>query len=104
MQHLLTVTPVVGILPEHHKFEPRPNAGEVDAIFDVPLEMFLKVFSCTNFSLHWLILTFKTHVLFLTIIEIPSTQWDFLSGVGPHRLLFIQIQILPPIMHHKLTE
>jgi hypothetical protein len=45
VQHLLTVTPVVGIVPEHHKFEPRPNAGEVDAIFDVPLEMFLKV--CT---------------------------------------------------------
>jgi hypothetical protein len=51
MQHLLTVTPVVAILPEHHKFEPRPNAGEVDAIFDVPLEMFLKVFFCINFSL-----------------------------------------------------
>lgn len=42
LQHLLMVTPVVGILPEHHKYEPRPNAGEVDSIFDVPLEMFLK--------------------------------------------------------------
>lgn len=39
---MLTVTPVVAILPEQHKFEPRPNAGEVDSIFDVPLEMFLK--------------------------------------------------------------
>ena len=45
VQHLLTVTPVVGILPEHHKFEPRANAGEVDAIFDVPIEMFLKVYA-----------------------------------------------------------
>ena len=56
VQHLLTVTPVVGIVPEHHKFEPRPNAGEVDAIFDVPLEMFLKAGTQSlSTSFHWFI-------------------------------------------------
>jgi hypothetical protein len=41
-QHLLVVVPVVGILSDIKAFKPVLNA-EVDEIFDVPLEMFLKV-------------------------------------------------------------
>ncbi|KAL3531666.1 hypothetical protein ACH5RR_005187 [Cinchona calisaya] len=40
--HLLTVVPVVGLLTRVEDFKPVLNADEVDAIFDVPLEMFLK--------------------------------------------------------------
>lgn len=45
MQHLLKVVPVVGLLARKGDFRPSLNTDEVDAIFDVPLEMFLKVFT-----------------------------------------------------------
>ncbi|KAL6146238.1 hypothetical protein ACLB2K_056921 [Fragaria x ananassa] len=41
-QHLLTVVPVIGLVPRIEDFKPLLNTDEVDAIFDVPLEMFLK--------------------------------------------------------------
>ncbi|KAB1224466.1 Nudix hydrolase 15, mitochondrial [Morella rubra] len=41
-QHLLRVVPVVGLLAKKEDFRPSLNTDEVDAIFDVPLEMFLK--------------------------------------------------------------
>ncbi|XP_019186700.1 PREDICTED: nudix hydrolase 15, mitochondrial-like [Ipomoea nil] len=40
--HLLTVVPVVGLLAKVEEFKPVLNSDEVDAIFDVPLEMFLE--------------------------------------------------------------
>lgn len=43
MQHLVTVVPVIGLVAEIEDFKPVLNTDEVDAIFDVPLEMFLKV-------------------------------------------------------------
>jgi hypothetical protein len=47
MQHLLKVVPVVGLLARKADFRPSLNTDEVDAIFDVPLEMFLKVLLLT---------------------------------------------------------
>ncbi|XP_062195676.1 nudix hydrolase 15, mitochondrial-like [Phragmites australis] len=41
-KHLLVVVPVVGILSDTQAFIPVLNVAEVDEIFDVPLEMFLK--------------------------------------------------------------
>ncbi|XP_055811712.1 nudix hydrolase 15, mitochondrial-like [Solanum dulcamara] len=40
--HLLTVVPVVGLLSRIEEFQPLLNADEVDAIFDVPFDIFLK--------------------------------------------------------------
>lgn len=51
MQHLLRVVPVVGLLAKKEDFRPSLNTDEVDAIFDVPLEMFLKVFSSNPVTL-----------------------------------------------------
>lgn len=39
----MRVVPVIGILTDMHSFKPVPNAAEVEAVFDAPLEMFLKV-------------------------------------------------------------
>ncbi|KAA8517742.1 hypothetical protein F0562_015199 [Nyssa sinensis] len=41
-QHLLSVVPVVALLGRMGDFEPKINTDEVDAIFDVPLQMFLE--------------------------------------------------------------
>ncbi|XP_011027716.1 PREDICTED: nudix hydrolase 15, mitochondrial-like isoform X1 [Populus euphratica] len=38
----VTVIPVIGILFDKKAFNPTPDAGEVESVFDVPLEMFLK--------------------------------------------------------------
>ncbi|XVE76600.1 hypothetical protein DITRI_Ditri12bG0185900 [Diplodiscus trichospermus] len=38
----LRVVPVVGLLANFEDFRPVLNSAEVDAVFDVPLEMFLK--------------------------------------------------------------
>ncbi|KAJ9168750.1 hypothetical protein P3X46_020242 [Hevea brasiliensis] len=38
----IAVVPVVGILFDKKAFVPSPNTNEVESIFDVPLEMFLK--------------------------------------------------------------
>lgn len=49
VQHLLRVVPVIGILNDKNAFKPTPNPAEVDAVFDAPLEMFIKVFLFTSF-------------------------------------------------------
>ncbi|CAL4998342.1 unnamed protein product [Urochloa decumbens] len=41
-KHLLVVVPVIGMLSDIQAFIPVLNVAEVDEIFDVPLEMFLK--------------------------------------------------------------
>ncbi|GFZ06131.1 nudix hydrolase homolog 15 [Actinidia rufa] len=41
-KHLLRVAPVIGILSNKNAFMPNLNAAEVEAIFDAPLEMFIK--------------------------------------------------------------
>ncbi|KAL7212921.1 hypothetical protein ACSBR2_015592 [Camellia fascicularis] len=41
-KHLLRVIPVIGILSDRKAFNPAPNAAEVEAVFDAPLEMFIK--------------------------------------------------------------
>ncbi|KAH7544929.1 hypothetical protein FEM48_Zijuj01G0038100 [Ziziphus jujuba var. spinosa] len=40
--HLLRVVPVIGILTDKKAFKPAPNPAEVEAVFDAPLEMFIK--------------------------------------------------------------
>lgn len=49
-QNQLNVVPVIGLLAKMEDFKPVLNSDEVDAIFDVPLEMFFKV----NFTLKYL--------------------------------------------------
>ncbi|KAG5143628.1 hypothetical protein JHK82_019323 [Glycine max] len=41
-KHLLRVVPVIGILHDKKAFKPVLNPAEVEAVFDAPLEMFLK--------------------------------------------------------------
>ncbi|XP_002522533.2 nudix hydrolase 15, mitochondrial [Ricinus communis] len=41
-KHLLRVIPVIGILRDKKAFKAMPNPAEVEAVFDAPLEMFIK--------------------------------------------------------------
>ena len=45
MQYGVTIIPVVGVLSDKDAFSPILNSTEVEAIFDVPLEMVLKVYA-----------------------------------------------------------
>lgn len=56
LQHLLRVVPVIGILSDKKAFNPIPNTAEVDAVFDAPLEMFLKVHCYIYISLSYVYL------------------------------------------------
>lgn len=42
MKNGMVVVPVIGLLYDRVAFRPMPNPAEVEAIFDAPLEMFLK--------------------------------------------------------------
>lgn len=48
MQKGMSVAPVIGFLHDKKAFKQLPNPAEVEEIFDVPLEMFLKVLELEN--------------------------------------------------------
>ncbi|KAH0883116.1 hypothetical protein HID58_059212, partial [Brassica napus] len=52
-QHFLIVVPVVGILWDRKAFNPTPNPAEVEAVFDAPLEMFLKDENRRSEEIEW---------------------------------------------------
>ncbi|XP_054806270.1 nudix hydrolase 15, mitochondrial-like [Prosopis cineraria] len=44
LKYGMTITPVIGILSNKDAFTPMLNPNEVEELFDVPLDMFLKIF------------------------------------------------------------
>ncbi|KAK4359229.1 hypothetical protein RND71_021458 [Anisodus tanguticus] len=60
--NLLTVVPVVGLLSRVEEFKPVLNADEVDAIFDVPLDMFLKEENHRRVEKEWGIWKYVCHI------------------------------------------
>nr|XP_010915592.1 nudix hydrolase 15, mitochondrial [Elaeis guineensis] len=66
-KHLLRVVPVIGILPDKQAFKPVANTAEVEAIFDAPLEMFLKDENRRSEEREWLGVKYLVHYFdFLT--------------------------------------
>ncbi|KAI6705326.1 hypothetical protein NL676_008288 [Syzygium grande] len=53
-KHLLRVMPVIGILTDKKSFKPIPNPAEVEAVFDAPLEMFIKDENRSDEEREWL--------------------------------------------------
>lgn len=58
---LLRVTPVIALLTDRNRFKPAPNPGEVDVVFDAPLEMFLKDVGHRTEERTWFGYTYKLH-------------------------------------------
>lgn len=52
-KHLLSVTPVVSLLPDRASFQPVLNRAEVEDMFDAPLDMFLEDNSHRTEETHW---------------------------------------------------
>ncbi|XP_057466122.1 nudix hydrolase 15, mitochondrial-like [Actinidia eriantha] len=74
-QHQLLVVPVVGLLPRIEDFKPLLNEDEVDAIFDAPLEMFLKEDSHRLEEREWRSRKYACH-----LFDFKSEQGAFLIG------------------------
>lgn len=60
-KHLLRVVPVIGILTDRQAFKPSANAAEVEAIFDAPLEMFLKDENRRSEEREWMGVKYLVH-------------------------------------------
>ncbi|KAL2557873.1 nudix hydrolase 15 [Forsythia ovata] len=100
--HLLTVVPVVGLLSRVTEYEPVLNANEVDAIFNVPLEMFLKEDSHRCVEKEWRDWKYVCHVF-----EFESDQETFLIGGLTASILIQAASIIyqrPPTFEENLPD
>ncbi|KAK3000113.1 hypothetical protein RJ639_023794 [Escallonia herrerae] len=73
--HLIKVVPVVGVLARVEDFKPLLNPDEVDAVFDAPLETFLKEDIHRNEQREWRGWKYMSH-----LFDFESEQGDFLIG------------------------
>ncbi|CAM6039949.1 unnamed protein product [Sphagnum compactum] len=81
-KHLLIVTPVVGLLPDKSKFEPIANPSEVESVFDVPLEMFLKDEAHRYEDLSWRNVVFRVHFFdFESPAGVKYSIWGLTASV-----------------------
>ncbi|KAF5191166.1 Nudix hydrolase 15 protein [Thalictrum thalictroides] len=80
-KHLLRVVPVVGILTDKHLFKPAPNADEVEAIFNAPLEMFLKDENRTYEEREWMGYKYLIHFFDYKTENKKFTIWGLTAGI-----------------------
>ncbi|XAR68784.1 hypothetical protein NMG60_11000149, partial [Bertholletia excelsa] len=71
----LIMMPVVGLLSKREDFKPAPNADEVDAIFDAPLEMFLNEDGQMYEEREWRRWKYTRH-----LFDFQSEKGDFIIG------------------------
>ncbi|XP_040383088.1 nudix hydrolase 15, mitochondrial-like, partial [Oryza brachyantha] len=83
-KHLLVVVPVVGILSDIEAFKPVLNADEVDSIFDVPLEMFLKDEKRTSEEREWMGQEFTIHYFNYEKGSEKYVIWGLTAGILIH--------------------
>ncbi|KAM0906140.1 hypothetical protein ACQ4PT_017074 [Festuca glaucescens] len=83
-KHLLVVVPIVGILSDIHAFKPVLNADEVDDIFDVPLEMFLKDEGRRSEEREWMGQAFTLHHFDYEKGNKKYVIWGLTAGILIH--------------------
>ncbi|KAF0898907.1 hypothetical protein E2562_012614 [Oryza meyeriana var. granulata] len=83
-KHLLVVVPVVGILSDIQAFKPVLNVDEVDCIFDVPLEMFLKDEKRTSEEREWMGQKFTIHYFNYEKGSEKYVIWGLTAGILIH--------------------
>ncbi|XP_072972595.1 nudix hydrolase 15, mitochondrial-like [Typha angustifolia] len=83
-RHLLRVAPVVGILSNKKAFKPVINASEVEAIFDAPLEMFLKDENRRSEEREWLEEKFLVHYFDYDTGDQKFVIWGLTASILIH--------------------
>ncbi|KAL0535018.1 hypothetical protein IC582_029329 [Cucumis melo] len=77
----MTVVPVLGLLSGKEAFNPTPNAGEVDAVFDVPLEMFLKDEKRRAVEKEWMGYNYLLHFFDYECKNEKHVIWALTAGI-----------------------
>lgn len=80
-KHLLRVVPVIGILNEKKAFKPIPNPEEVEAVFDAPLEMFIKDENRTAEERDWMGNKYLIHFFDYEMENKKYLIWGLTAGI-----------------------
>lgn len=80
-KHLLRVVPVIGILNEKKAFKPIPNPDEVEAVFDAPLEMFIKDENRTAEERDWMGNKYLIHFFDYEMENKKYLIWGLTAGI-----------------------
>ncbi|KAG4142524.1 hypothetical protein ERO13_D06G134500v2 [Gossypium hirsutum] len=80
-KHLLRVVPVIGVLNDRKAFKPTPNPVEVDAIFDAPLEMFIKDENRSAEEREWMGEKYLLHFFDYEIENKRYLIWGLTAGI-----------------------
>ncbi|XP_010538198.1 PREDICTED: nudix hydrolase 15, mitochondrial isoform X2 [Tarenaya hassleriana] len=80
-KHLLRVIPVIGILRDKEAFEPTPNPAEVEAVFDAPLEMFLKDENRRSEEREWMGEKYLIHFFDYKTGDKEYVIWGLTAGI-----------------------
>ncbi|KAL2494923.1 Nudix hydrolase 15 [Forsythia ovata] len=80
-KHVLRVIPVIGILSNNKDFSPSPNASEVEAVFDAPLEMFLKDENRKSEEREWMGDKYLIHFFDYEMNDKKYLIWYLTAGV-----------------------
>ncbi|XWS12556.1 hypothetical protein CRYUN_Cryun37aG0099700 [Craigia yunnanensis] len=80
-KHLFRVVPVIGILNDQKAFKPTPNPAEVDAVFDAPLEMFIKDENRSVEEREWMGEKYLLHFFDYEIENKKYLIWGLTAGI-----------------------
>ncbi|XP_030552360.1 nudix hydrolase 15, mitochondrial-like isoform X2 [Rhodamnia argentea] len=80
-KHLLRVMPVIGILTDKKSFKPIPNPAEVEAVFDAPLEMFIKDENRRDEEREWLGNKYLIHFFDYEAGKKTYLIWGLTAGI-----------------------
>lgn len=80
-KHLLRVIPVIGILSNKNEFNPTPNVSEVEEVFDVPLEMFLKDENRKSEEREWMGDKYLIHLFDYEMDNKKYLIWGLTAGI-----------------------
>ncbi|KAG6495545.1 hypothetical protein ZIOFF_043371 [Zingiber officinale] len=84
LQHLLRVVPVIGILSDKQSFKSKPNASEVETVFDAPLEMFLKDENRRSEEREWMGEKYLIHYFNFETENKQFVIWGLTAGILIH--------------------
>lgn len=80
-KHLLRVVPVIGILSDKEAFKPVPNTAEVEAVFDAPLEMFIKDENRRSEEREWMGCKYLIHYFDYETDNKKYLIWGLTAGI-----------------------